>query len=206
MIQSPNDIHNEPLPSSIRPKWLQRAIGFYSRKFHFIVMPIGIIMAAIHLKFAITYLDQCPIQPMINIYMIVHASVHLLIILLALIGVVNTRCNFPRGLEEDKSIGVVILVIILVSTFVLFLFSFAWLIAGSIWVFSAKVNGVQGDVPSATNTYCQSELFRAAFVLLIVNYIIHGIIIFVVLLRYICCKRKPIHPPDMYMNNMNNKI
>ncbi|CAF4238957.1 unnamed protein product, partial [Adineta steineri] len=47
---------------------------------------------------------------------------------------------------------------------------FAWLITGSVWVFGAKANGVQGDNPNATNTYCQSDLYKSAFVLLIINY------------------------------------
>ncbi|UJR34451.1 hypothetical protein I4U23_021858 [Adineta vaga] len=202
MIRSSNGI--SPLLS--RSIWLQKAIDFYSRKFHFIVILLGIIVSIIHLKFAIEYFNQCPIQPMIPIYMIVHASVHIIIILFTIIGIFNVRYHFSRDLEEYKSIGVIILVIILVSTLSLFLFSFSWLITGSVWIFDAKVNGVQGDNPTDANTYCQSELFRSAFVLLIVNYILHVVIISLIIVRRFCCKRGKVNTPDAPMYMINNKI
>ncbi|CAF0744970.1 unnamed protein product [Adineta ricciae] len=171
-----------------RPVWLQKVIGFYSRKFHFIVIPIGIIVAAIHLKFAIQYFDQCPIQPMIPIYMIVHAAIHLTVMMVGICGIINVRCNFPRDTQQSSPIGVAILVIILVSVLIMSLFSFAWLITGSVWIFGAKANGVQGDNPNDTGTYCQSELFRPAFVLLIINYILHVVIVSLIIVRRFCCK------------------
>ena len=178
-----------------RPIWLQKVIGFYSRKFHFIVIPIGIIVAAIHLKFAIQYFDQCPIQPMIPIYMIVHASIHLTVMLVGIFGIINVRCNFPRDTQQSSSVGVAILVIIMVSVLIISLFSFAWLITGSVWIFSAKANGVQGDNPNDTSTYCQSELFRPAFVLLIINYIMHVVIVSLIIARRFCCKRERVNTP-----------
>ncbi|UJR12342.1 hypothetical protein I4U23_016519 [Adineta vaga] len=182
---------NENFSSLARPSWLQRAIGFYSRKFHFIAIPLGIIMAAVHLKFAIEYFNQCPIQPMIPIYMIVNAAVHITVMIFAISGIINVRCNFLRGLEEYKSIGLAILAFILVATLIIFLFNFAWLITGSVWIFGAKVNGVQGDNPNNPNSYCQSELFRAAFVLLVVNYIIHVVIILLIILRHQVSVKSP---------------
>ena len=186
---------NENLSALGRPIWLQKVIGFYSRKFHFIIIPIGIIVAAIHLKFAIQYFDQCPIQPMIPIYMIVHASIHLTVMLVGIFGIINVRCNFPRDTQQSSSVGVAILVIIMVSVLIISLFSFAWLITGSVWIFSAKANGVQGDNPNDTSTYCQSELFRPAFVLLIINYIMHVVIVSLIIARRFCCKRERVNTP-----------
>ncbi|CAF0752527.1 unnamed protein product [Adineta steineri] len=197
----PYETQNGILTPPPRPVWLQNAINLYSRKFHFIIIPIGIIVAAVHLKFGVQYFSECPIQPMIPIYMIVHASVQLGINLLAIIALVNVRCNFPPGVEKYKKLAVIILVIILVSTFVLFLFSFAWLITGSVWVFGAKANGVQGDNPNATNTYCQSDLYKSAFVLLIINYVIHIVIISLIIFKRFCCNRKTPNPSDVSMNN-----
>ncbi|CAF0736724.1 unnamed protein product [Adineta steineri] len=131
----------------------------------------GIIISGFHLTFAITYIGQCPVEPMVITYMIVHASIHLLLILLALIGVMNIRRNFPHGIEVNKSMETVILVITFISTFIVLLFSFAWLIADSVWVYGAKVNNVQGDYPSITKTYCRSDLYKPAFILLTINYI-----------------------------------
>ncbi|CAF1071427.1 unnamed protein product [Adineta ricciae] len=194
MIESSNG----KLSSLGRPIWLQKVISFYSRKLHFIVIPIGIIVAAIHLKFAIQYFDQCPIQPMIPIYMIVHAAIHLTLMMVGICGIINVRCNFPRDTQQSSPIGVAILVIILVSVLIMSLFSFAWLITGSVWVFGAKADGVQGDNPNDTNTYCQSELFRAAFVLLIVNYVLHVVIISLIIMRRFCCKQRASNSPDAF--------
>jgi hypothetical protein len=176
---------------------IDKMIRFYKRKFHFIAIPLGIIYSAIHLKFAIEYLGQCPIQPMINIYMIIHASVALLSILLALIGVIIVRCIFSGPDEDDNQTnGRRLILILVILTLVVFLFSFAWLITGSVWIFGAKAHGVQGSDPTTQTTYCQSDFYSAAFALIIVNYVVHSIIILLFILRYIC-KRPNIIPPNL---------
>jgi hypothetical protein len=184
----------------------QTAIRFYLRKFHFIAIPLIIILVAIHLKFAIQYLGQCPIQPMINIYMIVHATVQVVLMLITFIQIINIRCIYLRDGEQNKTVGRIILVVGLISTLVLLLFSLAWLIAGSVWIFGAKTNGVQGSIPNATTTYCESDLFNAAFTLLIINYVMHGLIIFIVVMRCICRKNERILDPGIDMNTMSNRI
>jgi hypothetical protein len=199
-----HDVHNNGIRNnnpgvvlSTHNNHTDKIIRFYRRKFHFISIPVGILFSVIHLKFAIEYLGQCPIQPMINIYMIVHASVTLLLILLALIGVIIVRCIYSNSDDDNNQInGRHLIVILVILTLVLFLFSFAWLVTGSVWIFSAKTNGVQGSNPNAAK-YCQSDLYRAAFVLIIVNYIVHTIIILLFVLRYICCKRPNIIPPNL---------
>jgi hypothetical protein len=182
--------------------WIDRCIRFYRARFHFISIPIGIIVAIIHLKFAIEYLGQCTIQPMINIYMIVHASVALLLILLALTGVLIVRRIYFRSDEENNKIMArrLILIVVIVTLIVL-LFSFAWLVAGSVWIFSAKSNGVQGSNPSATTTYCQSDLYSAAFFLIILHYVIHGLILLAIIFRCMCRKRGDIVPPFVVATN-----
>jgi hypothetical protein len=184
----------------------QRAIRFYLRRFHFIAIPLIIILVAIHLKFAIQYLGQCPMQPMINIYMIVHATVQVVLMLITFIQIINIRCIYLRDGEQNKTVGRIILVVGLISTLVLLLFSLAWLIAGSVWIFGAKTNGVQGSIPNATTTYCESDLFNAAFTLLIINYVMHGLIIFIVVMRCICRKNERILDPGIDMNTMSNRI
>jgi hypothetical protein len=189
--------NNTDVALSMRNDRLDKVIRFYRRKFHFISIPVGILFSAIHLKFAIEYLGQCSIQPMINIYMIVHASVTLVLILLALIGVIIVHCIYSRSEEDNNQITArrLILIVIMLSL-ILFLFSFAWLVTGSVWIFGAKTHGVQGSNSNDTTTYCQSDLYRAAFVLIIVNYVVHTIIILLFVLRHVCCKRENIIPPN----------
>jgi hypothetical protein len=181
---------------------IEKCIRFYSATFHLIAIPIGIAFAIIHLKFAIGYLGQCTIQPMINIYLIVYAAVDLFIILLALAGVINVRCIYSRSENPNHKMIARRLIMIVVSlTLVTLLFSFAWLVTGSVWIFGAKRNGVQGSDPTAVTTYCQSDLYRAAFILIIVNYVIHFLIIPLIILKRICCKRENAIPnPSEEMN------
>ena len=168
----------------------KQIIRFYSLKFHFITVPLTLIIAIVHLRFAIKYIDECPIQPMINIYMIVHAAVHLSIMLITFLGVINIRCIYPSFQHPNQTVPRVILISILAVTLTLMLFSFGWLIAGSVWVFGAKANGVQGSDSTDTTTYCQTELYRSAFVLLIVNYVVHIIIFSVLIFKRICQKQE----------------
>lgn len=193
---------NLPYSSTYNDR-LKPFIRFYSLKFHFIGVPIILIIAIIHLKFSIQYFGQCPIQPMINIYMIVHAVIHLSLMILTFIGVINIHCIHPHFQYKHQIIPRIILIVILIGTLVLLLFSLSWLIAGSVWIFGAKTNGVQGSDPTKTTTYCQSNLFRAALTLLIVNYVIHGIIVLIFLFRYIYRKRQQ---PSINMNSVENRI
>jgi hypothetical protein len=128
--------------------------------------------------------------------MIVHALVALVIILVSLIGVIDVHCIYSRVEENNNQINARrLMLIVVILILILLLFSFAWLVAGSVWIFGAKANGVQGLNPAATATYCQSDLYKAAFVLIIVNYVVHAIIIMLLVVRRICCKRGNIVPP-----------
>lgn len=188
--------------SSKHNGFIDKCISFYSRRFHFIIIPLTIIISAIHLKFGIQYLGQCTIQPMINIYMIVQAAAALLLVLFALTGVIIVRCIFS-GSEQDnhKIIGKHLILIVVILSLIVSLFSFAWLVTGSVWVFGAKSNGVQGSDPTITTTYCQSELYRAAFILIIINYVVHTAIILVLIVRRICFKRDDMVPPHAVGRN-----
>ena len=184
-----------------RGERFEKLVLFYRSKFHLFSIPLGMVFSIIHLKFAVQYLGQCPIQPMINVYMIVHASVTLLLMLIAIIGVISARCllcyekNNNRTFIRYLILGVGILSIILI------LFILSWLVAGSVWVFGAKSYGVQGSDPTITSTYCQSELYRAAFVLVIVNYVTHCGIILVLIVKQVYEKLKRKTPPPMIATN-----
>jgi hypothetical protein len=182
--------------------FLQIAIRFYSFRCHFILIPLIIIYAAVHLAYAIKYFGQCPIQPLIIIYMIVHASVQLGLIILAFFGVIIVQCIYSR----NETIGTVILIIVLFLQIITVLFSLAWVIAGSIWIFGAKANGVQGDNPDMTSTYCQSQLYKAAFILLIINYVIHGLLIIVIIAICIWRINRRINASEILMNMMNYTV
>jgi amino acid transporter len=176
---------------SRREVCMERCLRFYERNFHLITIPIGTIVGIIHLIFGIEYLGQCQIQPMINIYLIVQASVTLFIMLLALTGVITVRCIYPRlEKENNKKIARHLIVIIITLASILFLFTYAWLVAGAVWVFGARSNGEQGSDSLATTTYCQPTLYRAAFTLTIINLVINIVIIPIIIMRRMYCRNR----------------
>jgi hypothetical protein len=133
---------------------------------------------------------------MINVYMIVHGAITIFLMLLATIGVVIARCIYPRPEEiHNKRVARYLIISILSVTLVLILFSLAWLIVGSVWIFGAKSNGAQGSDSTVTTTYCQSDLLKAAVTLIIVNYVTHGLIIVVLVVRCIYKKRQDMVVP-----------
>jgi hypothetical protein len=128
--------------------------------------------------------------------MIVQASAALLLVLVALSGVIVVRCiYFGSDNDNHKIIAQRFIMIIVIFSLIVTLFSFAWIITGSVWIFGAKTNGVQGSNSAITTTYCQSDLYRAAFVLIIINYIVHILIILLIIVRCVCFKRENIAPP-----------
>jgi hypothetical protein len=176
--------------------WIGKYMRFFKFRFHFIAIPVGIIIAAIHLKFGIEYLGECTIQPMINVYMIVHAAVALFAIMTVLIGVFTVRCIDSRvEIKNNKMIARRLMIVILIFQLIVALFSLSWLIAGSVWIFGAAANGVQGSDPTDTTTYCQSTLYRAAFVLIIINYVLISLIIVAIIVGYIFWRTKHTIPP-----------
>ena len=184
-----------------RGERFEKWILFYRSKFHLFSIPLGIVFSIVHLKFAVQYLGQCPVQPMINVYMIVHASVTLLLMLIALIGVIAARCLLRCEKHSDRTFIRYLIVGVGILSVVLTLFILSWLVAGSVWVFGAKSYGVQGSDSTITSTYCQSELYRAAFVLVIVNYVTHFGIIAVLIVKQVWEKMKQKTPPPIIAKN-----
>jgi len=184
-------------PSSARQARIEKCFRFYRAKAHLISIPIIIIISIIHLKYGIKYLGQCPIQPKINIYLIVNASVALLLMLIAIIGVITARI-YPR-LEKKNEMMIArrLILIVIIFTLILSLFSLAWLVTGAVWIFGAKKNGEQGSNPQDTTTYCQPNLYRAAFTLVIINLIFHSVIILIIIIKCIRGNKQHTVPPPV---------
>lgn len=197
--------NNAAVFSPPRRDWIGNYMRFFMFRFHFIAIPVGIILAAIHLKYAITYLGECPIQPMINVYMIVHAAVGLFAIITVLIGVLIARCIDSRvEIENNKMIARRLIIVLLIFQVIVGLFSLSWLIAGSVWIFGAAADGVQGSKLADTTTYCQSHLYRAAFVLIIINYVLHCLFIVVIIVGCIFWRTK--HTVPARFGRMINRL
>ena len=187
--------NNTAVFSTPRPDLIEMYMRFFMFKFHFIAIPVGIIVAAVHLKYGIQYLDECPIEPMITVYMIVHAAVGLFAIITVFVGVLIARGIYSRPqIENNEKIARCLIIAILIFQVIVALFSLSWIIAGSVWIFS--ISGTQqGSNPADTTTYCQTHLYRAAFALIIINYILHTFIVVAIIAGYIFWRRKYNLPP-----------
>ncbi|KAM4725173.1 transmembrane protein 272-like [Anableps anableps] len=92
-----------------------------------------------------THMDDCPVQPNVPVYLIVLGASSLLSLLF-------TYCT--SGFQDGA-----IHILSLACMTVLHIFSFAWLIAGSSWVYA-----VYPPDYSQTNRYCHKITYQFAFV------------------------------------------
>jgi hypothetical protein len=169
-------------PDSEKQRRIQRldgAINYYGSKKHIVLTIIGTVFGIVEINYGVDYNGQCPIQPMISIFLIVHGAVMLLEVVVGILALLISRVIYPKygQVLARRLIFAVILFFIFVN-----LFCFAWFIAGNVWVFGAANNGYQNTSPN-TSTYCKMDLFRAAFGIIISRYAIVAIIIIVVLVK-----------------------
>ena len=184
-MRSPNESqHDISPPAPIENGCFEHVKTYYSRKFNILFILAGIAISIVQLRYGIAYFGQCPIQPMIDIHMIVHASIQFVIIVINIFAFIIVRTIYARAEEESKAKARNILSVSMFFTIVLNLFILGWLVAGSIWVFGARNNGAQGSDPTNRATYCQTDLIEAAFRLLIINYCIFGLTILVLFRRH----------------------
>ena len=188
-MQPQNDDQN-PVPTRRQSSLVDTLVRLYASKRHLLIIVLGIVFSGIHLKFAIQYLGQCTIQTMINIYIIVHASVTILLLLFAFTGFMTARCTYPRSGESSKRTVGRVLYAIVGLKLVAVVFGLIWLVIGSVWVFGVKVNGAQESDATMTATFCPSDLLKSALVMVIVGYIVHAIAIAVIAWKYGCGKKK----------------
>lgn len=136
------------------------------------------------------YLGECPIQPLINTYLIIHACLNLANILFLLISFITAK--FITKSMDNSNCLQDLFISSLIGQLVVFLLSFAWLIVGQVWIFESQSNGFQSTDPTQTATYCRSAIFWNAFASIIITYAIWLLIILIILGRIIIkrCKAK----------------
>jgi hypothetical protein len=143
---------------------------------------------AVELSYGIIYANQCPIQPLINIFLIVHGCSLMTNAILLLTGFLAAR-YIKRSLSPSPCFQRLAVGSIIGQLIILF-FDIVWLIVGQVWIFGAQRAGVQTSNSTLTTTYCHSNLFWSGFVLIIINYAVLLIIILVVVVRFIIKRRK----------------
>jgi len=101
--------------------------------------------------------DQCPMEPWVPKFMIVAGAAGLVTLILSM-------CTY--GCSQGDNAGVVTCLSVLIG--LVTLFTFAWNIAGSIWVFKKWSNW---DNVKGTPQGCHTDLYLFAFAYLIIFWI-----------------------------------
>lgn len=142
----------------------------------------GTIAALIYLLFAlalpitklvlgILYVNDCPVNKNIPLYMIVSGACGLSIILFLLL---SSSCTYYRSFAiKKKCIHQSMICTIAFARGMqgaLAVFLFIWFFVGNVWVFGARQR-VRPDRPDDTNNYCQPALYWFAFYVLIFTYV-----------------------------------
>lgn len=179
---STSDVPGAESSDDWKTKFLDKIIKLYNSKLHIIMIIVELVVSCVELGHGIRYNNQCPIQQMIGPFLITHGAVTVLFAFMIILAMIDARVVYVRGDKRKARLAMFIIFFIIV---LLNIFFFAWFIAGNVWVFGAKTNGVQGT-DSTLSTYCQPDLYRAAFVLIIVRYIIIPIIIIIGMIVWFC--------------------
>ncbi|CAF3790064.1 unnamed protein product [Rotaria socialis] len=168
-----------------KTKFADSIIKFYCAKLHIVMIVLDLVIGSVELGEGIKNGNQCPIQPMIGTFLIVHGAVSIFsgFTLMLAVRVAHYVCR-----QSERTIARPIFFLLLIIIIIINLFFFGWFIAGNIWVFGASANGVQGSNPTNSATYCQSDMYHAAIVLIIARYIVVPIIIIIVI-AVRCCKK-----------------
>jgi len=147
--------------------------------------------SVVGLYYGINYGNQCPIQPLINVFLIVHGCCSLVNGIVLLIGFI--AANYIKRSSSPSPYARCLLAGSLIGQLVLFLFLVAWLVVGQVWVFGALSNGFQSNDSTRLTTYCYSILFWNGFAVIIITYAVWLILTLVFVVRFIIKRRKIKH-------------
>jgi hypothetical protein len=147
--------------------------------------------SVVGLYYGINYGNQCPIQPLINVFLIVHGCCSLVNGIVLLIGFI--AANYIKRSSSPSPYARCLLAVSLIGQLVLFLFLVAWLVVGQVWVFGALSNGFQSNDSTRLTTYCYSILFWNGFAVIIITYAVWLILTLVFVVRFIIKRRKIKH-------------
>jgi hypothetical protein len=169
-------------PKSRGQELLEKGITFFTSKKFIIQLILISVLAVIELIFGVTYNNQCPISERIPQFLIVHGTTKLIWVACGIIAFIEAKF-----LSNFAYISI-LMIMNLVVQIGFALFFLIWFIVGNVWVWS--VNGtVQTSDSTATSTYCQNTLYKAAEGIIVSTYIIFAIIIFIIIRRRVCNKR-----------------
>jgi hypothetical protein len=168
-----NSSKRRSLNGNASPPWFRRVLlSGIGSALCLIILTILLGLPITVLIIGIYYHDRryCPIEPRISLFLIVHGSVSLGWILLTFISIVLIIMAARR-----RSVTATIPAITLYAILCLIMiFSFVWVIIGSIWTFSVYgrvIYGYDTNYYFYPFDYCHSSLYAFTFVYLFLSYV-----------------------------------
>jgi len=186
--RSINPVNSEQELTKRRTGQLDKAVVQLSSRRTLFQTILTIPPSVIELNYGINYLNQCPIQPLINVFLIVHGCSSMANGIVLLIGFITA--NYIKRSISHSPYSRRLLAGSLIGQLVLLLFSIAWLIVGQVWVFGAQSNDFQSTNATKSATYCYPTVFWTGFAIIIVTYIIWQILILVFIARFVFKRHK----------------
>jgi hypothetical protein len=145
--------------------------GGFSTLAVLIYLILILILPITKLVLGVLYVNQCPINRHIPLYMIVSGACGISTVVLLLLA---SACTFGRSMiKREKSTHAILLCIIATARGMqgaIAIFLFIWFFFGNIWIFGVRYR-IRTDKPSDTNNYCHPSLYWFAFYVLIFTYI-----------------------------------
>lgn len=194
---SENSSSTLPLPASTSAHNPPQPNGFFNSIYFPISLLIFVMIPIAQIVIGFIYIGQCPVQQMIVVWMIVSGITGILLTVTGIIIHVQARKQPLSLLSCDSSQSNPLIIRILMPSFVLILlFVIIWFFIGQVLVFEVKLR-VEFFDPTLPE-YCHGNLYKAAYILIFIDYIIFLLVIILNVLSYVA-------PPEESISDQNEK-
>jgi len=170
-------------PKTKQEERLEKRIKYFLSRYFKIQLILTTILSVTETLAGTKFINQCPIKPLIPLFLLVHGSIKLGWVACGIIAFIAAKF-FPISPHIRKLMLMNVIMQLVFSSFFLI-----WFVIGNVWFWSV-IGTVQTADSSATSTYCQNTLYQAAQDIIISTYIILGIFILIRVKRRLC-PRKP---------------
>ncbi|CAF0804804.1 unnamed protein product [Rotaria sp. Silwood1] len=171
--------------------------GFFTSIYFVISLLLYVTIPITQLVIGLIYIGQCPVQQMIVVWMIVSGIFGILLAIVGIIIHVKIRKQQLSLSSYDDHQSYPLMIRILMPIFILILlFIVVWFFVGQVFIFEVKLR-VEFSDPTLPE-YCHGNLYKAAYILIFIDYLIFLLVIILNVLSYVA-------PPDENDSNNHEK-
>ncbi|CAF0929679.1 unnamed protein product [Rotaria sordida] len=174
--------------TSLPPPLPPTSNGFFSSIYFVISLLIYVTIPITQFVIGLIYIGQCPVQQMIVVWMIASGISGILLAIIGIIIHIKVRKQSSPSSPYDDHQSYPLIIRILMPIFILILlFIVVWFFVGQVYVFEVKLR-VEFFDPTLPE-YCHENLYKAAYILIFIDYLIFLLVIILNVLSYVA-------PPD----------